>query len=143
LVEHQLTLTQPNQVIWYSLEPKNVNDLISYVRSQIHGATGKAFREQIWNYIDDRNHLYAMVTNTLRFGSKPELSDAWVPRGDIDIEEILQVFLKSVCPVDMKIAQIPLIIKNITENSFLVTIKTWTTKIHDAIDRSVRSTRYL
>jgi hypothetical protein len=71
------------------------------------------------------------------------LSDAWVPRGDIDIEEILQVFLKSVCLVDMKIIQIPLIIKNIMENSFLVTINTWTTKIHDAIDRSVRSTRYL
>jgi hypothetical protein len=31
LVEHQLTLTQPNQVIWYSLEPKNVNDFMSFV----------------------------------------------------------------------------------------------------------------
>jgi hypothetical protein len=31
LVEHHLTLTQPNQVIWYSLEPKNVNDFMSFV----------------------------------------------------------------------------------------------------------------
>jgi hypothetical protein len=30
-----------------------------------------------------------MVTNALRFGPKPVLSDAWVARGDIDIEEIL------------------------------------------------------
>jgi hypothetical protein len=49
LVEHQLTLMQPNQVIWYSLEPKNVNDFMSLVQSQIRGATGKAFRAQIWN----------------------------------------------------------------------------------------------
>jgi hypothetical protein len=35
LVEHQLTITQPNQVIWYSLEPKNVNDFMSFVQSQI------------------------------------------------------------------------------------------------------------
>jgi hypothetical protein len=41
-----------------------------------------------------------MVTNTLRFGPGPELSDAWVARGDIDIEEILRVFLKSVGPVN-------------------------------------------
>jgi hypothetical protein len=40
LVEHQLTLTQPNQVIWYSLEPKNMNDFLSFVRGQIRGATG-------------------------------------------------------------------------------------------------------
>jgi hypothetical protein len=39
LVEHQLTLTQPNQVIWYSLEPKKVNYFMSFVRSQICGAT--------------------------------------------------------------------------------------------------------
>jgi hypothetical protein len=38
-----------------------------------------------------------------------------------------------------KIAQIPLIIENIMENSFLVTINSWTMKIHDAIDRSVRT----
>jgi hypothetical protein len=38
-----------------------------------------------------------------------------------------------------EIAQIPLIIKNIMEKSFIVTINTWTTKIHDAIDRSVRT----
>jgi hypothetical protein len=37
-----------------------------------------------------------------------------------------------------EIAQIPLIIENIMENSFLVTINTWTTKIYEAIDRSVR-----
>jgi hypothetical protein len=146
LVEHQLTLTQPNQVIWYSLEPKTVKDFMSFVRSQIRGATERAFRAQIWNYIDDRNHLHAAVTNTLRFGPKPELGEAWIARGDIDIEEILRVVLKSVGPVDMKIAeanapteiaQIPLIIENIMENSFLVTIKSWTMKIHDAIDRSV------
>jgi inhibitor of KinA sporulation pathway (predicted exonuclease) len=113
------------------------------IRSKIRDATGKAFRAQIWNYIDDRNHLHAMVTKTLRFGPRPELNDAWISRGDIDIEEILRVILNSVGPVDMKIGeanapteitQIPLIIKNIMENSFLVTINTWTTKIHDAID---------
>jgi hypothetical protein len=38
-----------------------------------------------------------------------------------------------------EIAQIPLIIENIMENSFLVTINTWTMKIYDAIDRSVRT----
>jgi hypothetical protein len=38
-----------------------------------------------------------------------------------------------------EIAQIPLIIENIMENSFLVTINTWTTKIYEAIDRSVRT----
>jgi hypothetical protein len=63
-----------------------------------------------------------MVTNTLCFGPKPELSDAWVDRGDIDIEEISRVVLKSVGPVDMKIAeanapteiaQIPLIIEHV------------------------------
>jgi hypothetical protein len=148
LVEHQLTLTQPNQVIWYSLEPKNVNDFMSFVRGQIRGATGKAFRAQIWDYIDDRNYLHAAVVNTLRFGPKPELADAWLARGDIDIEEILRILLKSVGPVGMKIAeanapteiaQIPLIIENIMENSFLVTINTWTTKIYEAIDRSVRT----
>jgi hypothetical protein len=32
LVEHQLTQTQPNQVIWYSLGPKNVNDFLNFVR---------------------------------------------------------------------------------------------------------------
>jgi hypothetical protein len=32
LVQHQLTLTQPNQVIWYSLEPKNVNDFMSFLK---------------------------------------------------------------------------------------------------------------
>jgi hypothetical protein len=32
-----------------------------------------------------------------------------------------------------------LIVENIMENSFLVTINTWTTKIHDAIDRSERT----
>jgi hypothetical protein len=68
LVEHQLTLTQPNQVIWYSLESKNVNDFMSFVRGQIRGATGRAFRAQIWNYIDDRNYLHAAALNTLRFG---------------------------------------------------------------------------
>jgi hypothetical protein len=133
LVEDQLTLTQPNQVILYSLEAKNVNDFMSFVRSQIRGAKGKAFRAQIWNYIDDRNHLHSMVTITLRYGPKTELRDAWVARGDIDIEEILGVVLKSVGLVDMKIteanapteiAQIPLIIENIMENSFLVTINT-------------------
>jgi hypothetical protein len=77
LVEHQLTLTQPNQVIWYSLESKNVNDFMNFVRGQNRGATGRAFRAQIWNYID-----------TLRFGPKPELGEAWIARGDIDIEEI-------------------------------------------------------
>jgi hypothetical protein len=116
--------------------------------SQIRGATGKEFRAQIWNYINDRNHLYAIIMNTLRFGSKPELSDACIARRDIDIDEILRVVFKSVGPVEMKIAeanapteiaQIPLIIKNIMENSFLVTIKTWLTKIHDAIDRSVQT----
>jgi hypothetical protein len=71
LVEHQLTLTQPNQVIWYSLEPKNVNDFMSFVRGQIRGATGRAFRAQIWDYIDDRNYMHA-----LRFGPKPEFADA-------------------------------------------------------------------
>jgi hypothetical protein len=76
LVEHQLTIIQQNQVIWYLIESKNVNDFMSFVQSQIRGATGKAFRAQIWNYIDDRNYLHAMVTNTLRFGPKPELSDA-------------------------------------------------------------------
>jgi hypothetical protein len=135
-VEYQLTLTQPNQVIWYTLEPKNVNDFMNFVRAQI------------WNYIDDRNHLHAAVTNTLRFGPKPELANAWIARGDIDIEEILRVVLKSVGPVDMKIAeanapteiaQILLIIEDIMANSFLVTINTWTMKIHDAIDRSVRT----
>jgi hypothetical protein len=69
-------------------------------------------------------------------------------RGDIDIEEILRIVLKSVGPVDMKIAeanapmetaQIPLVIENIMENSFLVTINSWTMKIHDAIDHSVRT----
>jgi hypothetical protein len=105
LVEHQLTLTQPNQVIWYSLEQKHVNDFMIFVRSQIRGATGRAFRAQIWNYIDDRNHLHAAVTNTLRFGPKPELGNAWTARRDIDIEEILRVVLKSVGPVDMKIAE--------------------------------------
>jgi hypothetical protein len=148
VVEHQLTLTQPNQVIWYSLEPKNVNDFMSFVRSQIRGATGLAFRAKIWSYIDDRNHLHAAVANTLRFGPKPELADAWEARGDIDIEEILRILLKSIGPVGMKIAeadapteiaQIPLIIENVMENSFLVTIKKWTTKIHDAIERSVRT----
>jgi hypothetical protein len=76
------------------------------------------------------------------------LDEAWIARGDIDIEEILRIVLKSVGPVGMKIAeanasteiaQIPLIIENIMENSFLVTINTWTMKIHDAIDRSVRT----
>jgi hypothetical protein len=38
-----------------------------------------------------------------------------------------------------KIAQIPLIIEGIMANSFLVMINTWTMKIHDAIDRSVRT----
>jgi hypothetical protein len=90
-----------------------------------------------------------MVTNILCFGPSPELSDALVTRGDIDIEEILRAFLNSVGPVDMKniaryanapteIAQIPLIIEKIMENLFLVTLNTWTTKIHDAIDRNVR-----
>jgi hypothetical protein len=74
-----------------------------------------------------------MITNTLCFGPKPELSDAWVARGDIDIEEILRVVLKSVGPVDMKIAeanapteiaQVSLIIESIMENSFLITINT-------------------
>jgi hypothetical protein len=146
LVEHQLTLTQPNQVIWYSLEPKNVNDFMSFVRGQIRGATGREL--YIWNYIDDRNHLHAAVTNTLRFGPKPELGEAWIARGDIDIEEILRIVLKLVGLVGMKIAeanapteiaQIPLSIENIMENSFLITINTWTMKIHDAIDRSVRT----
>jgi hypothetical protein len=133
LVEHQLTLTQPNQDIWYSLEPKNV----------------KGFSERKPGIIDDdRNHLHAAVTNTLRFGPKPELSKAWIARGDIDIEEILRVVLKSVGPVDMKIAeanapteigQIPLVIEDIMANSFLVTINTWTMKFHEAIDRSVRT----
>jgi hypothetical protein len=92
LVEHQLTLTQPNQVIWYSLEPKNVNDFMSFVRRRtISGATGRTFRAQIWNYIDDRNHLHAMVTNTLRFGPKPELSEAFVAHGDIDIEDFFEL----------------------------------------------------
>jgi hypothetical protein len=148
LVEHQLTLTQPNKVIWYSLEPKNMNDFMNFVRGQIRGATGRAFLAQIQNYIDDRNHLHTAVTNTLRFGPKPELGEAWIARGDIDIEEILRIVLKSVGSVDMKIAeanapteiaQIPLIIENIMENSFLVTINTCTMKIHDAIDRSVRT----
>jgi hypothetical protein len=76
------------------------------------------------------------------------LADAWETRGDIDIEEILRILLKSVGLVGMKIAeanapteiaQIPLIIENVLKNSFLVTINTWTTKIHDAIDRSVRT----
>jgi hypothetical protein len=71
LVEHQLTLTQANQVIWYSLEPKNVNDFLNFIRGQIRGATGRAFRAQIWNYFHDRNHLHATVTNTLRFVPKP------------------------------------------------------------------------
>jgi hypothetical protein len=96
---------QPNQVIWYSLEPKNVNDFMSFVCGQIRSATGKAFRAPIWNYIDDRNHLHAAVTNTLRFGPKSELGEAWIARGDIDIEEILRIVLKSVGPVDMKIAE--------------------------------------
>jgi hypothetical protein len=48
--------------------------------------------------------------------------DAWVARGDINIEDILRVVLKSVNSVDMKIAeanalteiaQIPLIIENV------------------------------
>jgi hypothetical protein len=110
---------------------------MTFVRSLIRGATRRAFRAQIWNYIDDRNHLHAMVTNNLRFGPKPELNETWVARGDIDIEEILRVFFKFVGPVDMRIAkanasteiaQIPLIIENIMENSFLVTLNTWTTK---------------
>jgi hypothetical protein len=64
---------------------------MSVVRGQIRGATGPAFREQIWNYIDDRNHLHAAVANTLRFGSKPKLADAWEARENIDIEEILRI----------------------------------------------------
>jgi hypothetical protein len=61
------------------------------------------------------------------------------------LEEILRVVLKSVCPIDMKIAeanasteiaQVPLIIENIMKNSFFVTINTKMTKIHDAIDES-------
>jgi hypothetical protein len=76
------------------------------------------------------------------------LADAWKARGDIDIKEMLRILLKSVGPVGMKIAEantltkiapIPLIIANVLENSFLVTINTWTTKIHEAIDRSVRT----
>jgi hypothetical protein len=89
-----------------------------------------------------------MVTNTLSFGLNPELTEAWAARGDVDIEEIVRVVLKSVGSVDMKIAeanapteiaQIPLIIENIMKNSFLVTLNTWTMKIHDAIYRSVRT----
>jgi hypothetical protein len=85
-------------------------------------STGPAFRAQIWNYIDDRNHLHAAVANTLRFAPKSELADAWEARGNIDIEEILRILLKSVGPVGMKIAeanapkeiaQIPLIIENV------------------------------
>jgi hypothetical protein len=38
-----------------------------------------------------------------------------------------------------EIAQVPLIIENIMGNLFLVTINTWTTKIHDAINCSVRT----
>jgi hypothetical protein len=84
-----------------------------------------------------------MGTNTLRFGPKPELRDAWVARGDIDIEEILRVVLKSVGPVDIKIAEanapmVPLIIKNIMENSFLVTINTWITKLQLNTMRDVK-----
>jgi hypothetical protein len=71
---------------------------MSFVRSQIYGATGKAFRAQIWNYIDDRYHLDAMVTNTLRFGPKPELSDAWVVRGDINIEKFFELSLNPSVP---------------------------------------------
>jgi hypothetical protein len=37
-----------------------------------------------------------------------------------------------------EIAQIPLIIENVLENSFLLTINTWAMKIHNAIDRSVQ-----
>jgi hypothetical protein len=63
------------------------------------------------------------------------------------MEEILQVVLKSVGPVDMKIAEVnpteitqtPLITENIMDNSFRVTLNTWSTKIHDAIDRTVRT----
>jgi hypothetical protein len=121
---------------------------MSFFRSQIRGATGRAFLAQIWNYINDRNHLHAAVTNTLRFGPKPELAEAWTTRGDIDIEEIFRIVLKSVGPVDMKIAeanapteiaQIPLVIEDIMANLFLFTINTWMMKIHDAIDRSVRT----
>jgi hypothetical protein len=121
---------------------------MSFIRGQIRGTTGRAFRAPIWNYINDRNHLHVAVTNTLRFSPKPELGEAWTTRGDIDIEEILRIVLKSVGPIGMKIAeanapteiaQIPLIIENIMKNSFLVTINTWTMKIHDAIDRSVRT----
>jgi hypothetical protein len=99
------------------------------------------FKAQIWNYIDDRKHLHAAVLNTLRFGPKPEFVEAWIARGDIDIEEIFRIVLKSVGPVDMKIAeaQIPLVIEDIMANSFLVSINTWTMKIHDAIDCSVRT----
>jgi hypothetical protein len=75
---------------------------MSFVRGQIRGATGLAFRAQIWNYIDDRNHLHAAVANTLRFGPKLELADAWKARGDI--EEILRILLKSISSVGVKIA---------------------------------------
>jgi hypothetical protein len=63
----------------------------------------------------NRNHLHAMVTNTLRFGPKPELSNAWIARGDIDIEEILRVILKSVGPVIY--APTEIIVDNIMECS--------------------------
>jgi hypothetical protein len=71
---------------------------MSFVRSQIRGATGRPFRAQIWDYIDDRNYLQAAVLNTLRFGPNPELADAWLARGDIDIEEILQILPNSFGP---------------------------------------------
>jgi hypothetical protein len=70
-------------VIWYSLEPKNVNDFMSFVR----------YRKGVSSANLDG---HTMVTNTLHFGPKPELSNAWIARGDIDIEEILRVILKSV-----------------------------------------------
>jgi hypothetical protein len=131
LVEHQLTLTQANQVIWYSLKPKNVNDFMSFIqdsrryRKGVPSANLGLYRRSQSSTCD--NFKYS------GFGPKPELSDAWVVRGDIDIEEILRVLLKSVGPIHMKIAeanasmeitQIPLIIKNIMENSFFVMLNT-------------------
>jgi hypothetical protein len=63
----------------------------------------------------------------LRFGPKLELNDAWVAREDIDIEEILRDRSDSIDN------------RKYHKNSFLVTINTWTTKTHYAIDCSVRT----
>jgi hypothetical protein len=91
-MSHQIHVARSDEVIWVSLEGKNIHDFYQYVLRRSKGEADRAFLNNIWDDIDLSTHQLHRRVSSVLLGS-PHLA-SWVKtEGAIDIEVILKALM--------------------------------------------------